>query len=339
MRRYILRAGSSSLDDLVMTQLDEPKPGPREVLIRVRACSLNFRDQAVLTGNYFGGKVPADQVPLSDGAGEVAAVGSEVTGYKAGDRVTSTFFMNWVEGPPRASAGPATGAPPAPGLLSEYVVLPESAVVPMAANLSFEEAATLPCAGVTAWNGLVNGVAPLVPGQDVLLLGTGGVSILALQFAKAGGATIIITSSSDEKLERAQALGATQLINYRQVEAWGPEAAARASSAAGIGKVIEVGGFGTLPQSMQAVGWGGEIAMIGVLTRGGDNAPHPLMMKGASLRGIMVGSREMAVNLNRAIEASDIHPVIDKVFPFEEAGEAYRYQATPDLFGKVVISV
>lgn len=338
MRRYILRAGSSSLDDLVMTELDEPKPGPREVLIRVRACSLNFRDQAVATGNYFGGKVPADQVPLSDGAGEVVEVGSEVTSCKPGDRVSSTFFMNWAEGPPRPTAGPAVGAPPAPGMLSEYVALPESAVVPMAANLSFEEAATLPCAGVTAWNGLVNGAAPLVPGQDVLLLGTGGVSILALQFARAGGANIIITSSSEAKLARAQALGATQLINYRQVEAWGPEAASRASSAAGIGKVIEVGGFGTLPQSMQAVGWGGEIAMIGVLTRG-ESTPHPLMMKGASIRGIMVGSREMAVNLNRAIEASDIHPVIDRVFPFEEAADAYRYQATPDLFGKVVISV
>jgi len=334
MRSYIIRAGGSSLDDLVMVERDEPQPGPREVVIRVRACSLNFRDQAVLTGNYFGGKVQADQVPLSDGAGEVAAVGSEVEQYKPGDRVASTFFMNWLEGPPRMS--PAIGAPPAPGMLSEYVLLPENAVVPMAANLSFEEAATLPCAGVTAWNGLANGIAPLKPGQDVLLLGTGGVSILALQFAHAGGARILITSSSDIKLERAQSLGASELINYREVEAWGVEAAKR--SPGGIGKVIEVGGFGTLPQSMQAVGFGGEIAMIGVLTRG-ESTPHPLMFKGASLRGIMVGSREMAVQLNRAIEASDIHPVIDKVFPFEEAAEAYRYQSSPDLFGKAVIAV
>jgi NADPH:quinone reductase-like Zn-dependent oxidoreductase len=334
MRSYVIRAGGSGLDDLALVERDEPKPGPREVLIRVRACSLNYRDQAVLTGKYFGGNVPADQVPLSDGAGEVAAVGSDVSLCKAGDRVASTFFMNWVEGPPRMS--PAIGAPPAPGMLSEYVVLPETAVVPMAANLSFEEAATLPCAGVTAWNGLVNGVAPLKPGQDVLLLGTGGVSILALQFAKAGGARIIITSAHDEKLERAKGLGASELINYRETEGWGEEAAKR--SAAGIGKVIEVGGFGTLPQSMQAVGFGGEIAMIGVLTRG-ESTPHPLMFKGASLRGIMVGSREMALQLNRAIEASDIHPVIDKVFPFEQAAEAYRYQGSPDLFGKVVISV
>jgi NADPH:quinone reductase-like Zn-dependent oxidoreductase len=336
MRSYVIRAGASSLDDLVIVEADEPTPGPREVLIRVRACSLNFRDQAVLSGNYFGGKVPADQVPLSDGAGEVAAVGSEVTRHRIGDRVASAFFLNWSEGPPRPTIGPALGAPPGPGMLAEYVVLPEQAVVPMAKNLSFEEAATLPCAGVTAWNGLVNGLAPLKPGQDVLLLGTGGVSILALQFAKAGGANILITSSSDDKLSRAQALGATHLINYREVEAWGEEAAKR--SAAGIGKVIEVGGTGTLPQSIQAVGFGGEIAMIGVLTRG-DSTPHPLMFKGASLRGIMVGSHSMAVHLNRAIEASDIHPVIDKVFAFEEAAAAYRYQATPALFGKVVISI
>lgn len=338
MRSYILKAGSSSLDDLALVEQDVPKPGPREVLVRVRACSLNFRDQAVLTGNYFGGKVPNDQVPLSDGAGEVAEVGSEVSGFKAGDRVQSTFFLNWSEGPPRPTAGPATGAPGAPGLLSEYVALPEQAVVPMAANLSFEEAATLPCAGVTAWNGLARGAAPLHPGQDVLLLGTGGVSILALQIARAGGANIVITSSSDAKLARAQELGANALINYGQVEEWG-KAAFAALGRMGVGKVIEVGGFGTLPKSMEAVGWGGEIAMIGVLTRGGDTTPHPLMMKGASLRGIMVGSREMAVELNRAIEANDIHPIVDRVFPFDEAAEAYRYQASPDLFGKVVIAV
>ena len=334
MRSYVIRAGGSSLDDLVILEQDEPKPGPREVLIRVRACSLNYRDQAVLTGNYFGGKVPADQVPLSDGSGEVVSVGEEFVKFNAGDLFQSTFFLNWVEGGPRMS--PAVGAPPAPGMLSEYVVLPETALVPMAANLSFEEAATLPCAGVTAWNGLANGIAPLKPGQDVLLLGTVGVSIRALQFARAGGARILITSSHEAKLERAKGLGAVETINYKEIENWGEEAAKR--SPGGIGKVIEVGGFGTLPQSMQAVGFGGEIAMIGVLTRG-ESTPHPLMFKGASLRGIMVGSREMALQLNRAIEASDIHPMIDKVFPFEEAAEAYRYQSSPDLFGKVVISV
>jgi NADPH:quinone reductase-like Zn-dependent oxidoreductase len=338
MRRYILRAGSSSLDDLVIDERDEPRPGPNELLIRVRACSLNYRDQAVLTGNYFGGKVPADQVPLSDGAGEVVDVGGEVTSFSAGDRVSSCFFMNWVDGPPPPMPRAALGAPPAPGMLSEYVVLPESAVIPMAANLSFEEAATLPCAGATAWNGLVNGVAPLRPGQNVLLMGTGGVSILALQIAAAGGARILITSSSDAKLERARALGAQLGLNYKAYENWG-RAAADLAGIEGFDKVIEVGGTGTLPQSMDAVGPDGEIALIGVLTHGTDTNPHRMMFKGASLRGILVGSKAMALGLNRAIEAADIHPVIDRVFPFEEAADAWRYQASPDLFGKVVISV
>jgi NADPH:quinone reductase-like Zn-dependent oxidoreductase len=338
MRRYILRAGSGSLDDMVLEELDEPTPGPREVLIRVRACSLNYRDQAVVTGNYFGGKVPADQVPLSDGAGEVVEVGSEVSWFKAGDRVSSTFFANWVEGSPPPMPRAALGAPGATGMLSECVALPETAVVPMAANLSFEEAATLPCAGVTAWNGLTRGVAPLHPGQNVLLMGTGGVSILALQLARAGGARTLITSSSDEKLQRAQALGAQLGLNYRAEEAWGRAAAARAGIE-GFDKVIEVGGTGTLPQSMDAVGPDGEIALIGVLTRGDDTNPHRMMFKGASMRGILVGSRRMHLDLNRAIEANDIHPVIDRIFPFEEAADAYRYQGTPALFGKVVISV
>ena len=233
MRSYVLRAGSASLDDLAMIEGDEPRPGPGEVLVRVRACSLNYRDQAVVTGNYFGGKVPHDQVPLSDGAGEVVEIGAGVTRFAAGDRVGSTFFLNWQEGPPRPDAGPALGAPGAPGMLSEYVVLPERALVPVASHLSFEEAATLPCAGVTAWNGLTLGAAPLRPGQDVLLLGTGGVSILALQIAVAGGAKVVITSSSDDKLARAEALGATSLINYRQIEAWGQEAAARSGRGSG----------------------------------------------------------------------------------------------------------
>ena len=338
MRRYILRAGSSSLDDMALDELDEPRPGPREVLIRVRACALNFRDQAIVCGTYFGGKLPADQVPLSDGAGEVVEVGSEVAGLKAGDRVSSVFFLNWVEGSPPPMPRAALGAPGAPGLLSEYVVLPETAVVPVAAHLSFEEAATLPCAGVTAWNGLVRGVAPLRPGQNVLTMGTGGVSILALQLALAGGARTLITSSSDAKLERAQALGAHLLLNYRAEEGWGRAAADRAGIE-GFDKVIEIGGTGTLPQSMDAIGPDGEIALIGVLTRGADTNPHRMMFKGASMRGILVGSRRMHLDLNRALEASDIHPLIDRVFPFEEAAEAYRYQASPDLFGKVVIRV
>lgn len=337
MRSWVVEPGATSVAELKLVEGDEPRPGPRDVLVRVRAWSLNYRDQMMVVGRYPGPPAQGPVVPLSDGAGEVVAVGDEVTLHKVGDRVASTFFLNWVDGRPSATNGPALGAWPAPGMLSEYVALPEQALVPIARNLSFEEAATLPCAGVTAWNGLAHGIQPVGPGQTVLLLGTGGVSILALQLAHAAGANIVITSSSDEKLERASALGAASTLNYKQNEEWGRATAELVGG--GFDKVIEVGGFGTLPQSMQAVGYGGEIAMIGVLTRGGDTTPHILMFKGASLRGILVGSRQMALELNRAIEASDIHPVIDRTFGFEEVKGAFEYQAGPDLFGKVVIAI
>jgi NADPH:quinone reductase-like Zn-dependent oxidoreductase len=307
------------------------------VLIRVRACSLNYRDQAIVSGNYFGGKVATDITPLSDGAGEVEAVGEGVTGFKPGDRVAGTFFQNWTSGPPNPNAGPALGTYPASGMLSEYVVLSERGVVPIAASLSFEEAACLPCAGVTAWNALMEGPRAVGPGRSVLVLGTGGVSLLALAIATAAGARVIATSSSDEKLERVRSLGADETMNYRNTPQWGAEAAKLAGG--GVDHVVEVGGAGTLMQSMTAVGFNGEIALIGVLAREGDTNPHILMPKGASLRGIFVGSAEMAMKLNRAIDATAMKPVIGRAFAFDEARQAYEYQASPDLFGKVVIRV
>ena len=337
MRQWIIPQGNDCLDNLRLVEVPVPQPGPGEVLIRVRACSLNYRDQAIVTGNYFGGKVGSDQVPLSDGAGEVAALGEGVDDFAVGDRVSSIFFMNWMDGPPNPGAGPATGATPAPGLLSEYVVLPAKSVIPMARSLSFAEAATLPCAGVTAWHALMEGPHPLQPGESVLVLGTGGVSLLALQIAKAAGAQVIATSSSATKLDRVSALGADATINYREIPAWGQEAAALAGG--GIDHVVEVGGAGTLAQSIQAVGFNGEIALIGVLTREGDTSPHGLMLKGASIRGIFVGSKAMALRLNDHIDAHTIKPVVDRTFPLEAALEAYRYQASPDLFGKVVITL
>jgi NADPH:quinone reductase-like Zn-dependent oxidoreductase len=336
MKVWRLAQGASSLDDLSLVEADKPAPGPGEVLIRVRACSLNYRDQAVVTGNYFGGCVDRDITPLSDGAGQVEAVGEGVTRFAPGDRVAGTFFQNWWDGPPRPDVGPALGAPPAKGMLAEYVTLPEGGVVHIARSLSFEEAATLPCAGVTAWNALMEGPRPVRPGAHVLILGTGGVSLLALAIARAAGATVIATSSSDEKLERVRALGAAHGINYRAVEGWGAEAA-RLSGKTGVEHVVEVGGAGTLAQSMAAVGFTGEVALIGVLTREGDTSPQALMLKGASLRGIFVGSRGMAERLNAAIDANGIRPVVDRVFAFDEAVEAYRYQASEALFGKVVI--
>ena len=214
---------------------------------------------------------------------------------------------------------------------------PESAVVAMADSLSFEQAATLPCAGVTAWNALMEGPKAVGPGSSVLVLGTGGVSLLALQIAKAAGARVIATSSSDAKLDRVRALGADATINYRDIADWGAEAARL--SGGGVDHVVEVGGAGTLAQSMAAVGFGGEVALIGVLTRSGETGPHALMMKAASLRGIFVGSAAMAIALNRAVDGCGIEPVVDRVFPFDQAKEAYAYQASPELFGKVVIAV
>ena len=338
MRAYRLTKGATSLDDLKMVELDTPAPGPGEVLIRVRACSLNYRDQAIPRGVYMGGPIDRDIVPLSDGAGEVAAVGEGVTHFAVGDRVAGTFFQNWGDGPPHPAAGPALGAVPGKGMLTEYVTLPEIGVVHIAKSLSFEEAATLPCAGVTAWNALMEGPNAVRPGSHVLILGTGGVSLLALQIARAAGAIVIATSSSDEKLKRVKELGAAHGINYRITADWGT-AAAKLTGGTGVDHVVEVGGVGTLAQSMQAVGFNGEVALIGVLTREGETGPHALMMKGASIRGIFVGSRGMAQRLNAAIDANGIKPVIDKVFAFEDAAEAYRYQSSAALFGKVVIQV
>ncbi len=338
MRSWRLSAGASSLDDLKLVDVPTPEPGPGDVLVRVRACSLNYRDQLIPQGKYMGGQIDREITPLSDGAGEVVAVGAAVTRFAVGDRVAGTFFQNWADGPANPAAGPALGAPLAPGMLAEYVSLPDHGVVPIAASLTFEEAATLPCAGVTAWNALMEGPKPVSAGEHVLVLGTGGVSLLALQIAKAAGAMVIATSSSDDKIARVKALGAVEAVNYRAVTGWGIEVA-RLSGKPGVEHVVEVGGVGTLAQSFQAVGFGGEVALIGVLTREGDTSPQSLMFKGASLRGIFVGSRGMAEQLNAFIDAHGIKPVIDRTFGFDDARAAYEYQASSGLFGKVVITV
>lgn len=337
MRQWIISAGSTSLSDLKLTETETPQPGPGEVLVRVRACSLNYRDQIIPLGFYMGGVVQTDTVPLSDGAGEIAAVGDGVTSLAVGDRVAGIFFQDWMDGPPNPGMGVALGAPPAPGMLQEYVVLPEHGVVRLAGTLDYVEAACLPCAGVTAWNALMEGPRPVKTGDTVLVLGTGGVSLLALQIAKAAGATVIATSSSDEKLERVKAMGADYVINYRSTPEWGTEAARLAGG--GVDKVVEVGGAGTLKQSIAAVGFAGEIALIGVLTREGDTNPHGLMFKGASIRGIFVGSKGMAQRLNAFIDAHGIKPVVDRAFAMENALDAYAYQSSAGLFGKVAITL
>ncbi len=336
MRQWMIAQGSTSLDGLQLRDAPDPAPAPGEVLVRVRACSINYRDQAIPLGLYMGGPVASDTVPLSDGAGEIVALGEGVSDFAIGDRVAGLFFQNWIDGPPSPGVGPALGAAGAPGMLQDLVALPAHGVVRIADSLSFEQAACLPCAGVTAWNALMAGPRPLQAGESVLVLGTGGVSLLALQIAKAAGAIVVATSSSDAKLERVRALGADHVINYRATPDWGAQAS---QLTGGIDHVVEVGGAGTLAQSIAAVGFAGEIALIGVLTREGNTNPHGLMFKGASIRGIFVGSKAMAQGLNAHVDAHAIKPVIDRRFAIEQAHAAWAYQSSPDLFGKVVITL
>jgi NADPH:quinone reductase-like Zn-dependent oxidoreductase len=336
MRQWMIAQGSTSLDGLQLRDAPDPAPAPGEVLVRVRACSINYRDQAIPLGLYMGGPVASDTVPLSDGAGEIVALGEGVSDFAIGDRVAGLFFQNWIDGPPSPGVGPALGAAGAPGMLQDLVALPAHGVVRIADSLSFEQAACLPCAGVTAWNALMAGPRPLQAGESVLVLGTGGVSLLALQIAKAAGAVVVATSSSDAKLERVRALGADHVINYRATPDWGAQAS---QLTGGIDHVVEVGGAGTLAQSIAAVGFAGEIALIGVLTREGNTNPHGLMFKGASIRGIFVGSKAMAQGLNAHVDAHAIKPVIDRRFAIEQAHAAWAYQSSPDLFGKVVITL
>jgi len=336
MRAWQLVTGANALKDLHLVDLDKPRLGPGEVSIRVHACSLNYRDQAIVMGRYMGGPVPAPTIPFSDGAGEVTAIGEGVTQFKVGDRVAGTFFQSWEDGPPNPGSGLALGAAGADGMLAETVVLPERGVVHIAKSLSYAEAACLPCAGVTAWNALFEGPRPVRPGERVLLLGTGGVSILALQLAKAAGCEVVITSSSDAKLERARALGADHVINYRQIENWGQHAAIKLG---GVDKVVEVGGAGTLQQSFAALRHNGEVALIGVLNPVGGPNPAGLMALGGLLRGIFVGSRGMARRLAAAVDANGIKPVIGATFAFEDVKQAFDHAASADHFGKVVIRV
>ncbi len=335
MRIYEVR-DRFGIDSLTVAESPEPAPGPGQVLVHVRALSLNYRDLLVVKGQY-NPKIKLPFTPFSDGAGVVAKVGDGVTRVKAGDRVAGIFMQDWLEGGiSDAKARSALGGG-GPGMLAEAVVLPENGVVKVPEHLSDEEAATLPCAAVTAWHALMthHGAGP---GESVVILGTGGVSLFALQFARMVGACVIATSSSDEKLGRVKSLGAAEGINYRTTPEW-DERVRELTGKVGVDHVVEVGGAGTLPRSLRAVRTGGHIALIGILSGTGDVNPLPILMKNVRVQGIYVGSRAMFEAMNRAIALHRMKPVIDRVFPFAEAREALRHMEGARHFGKIVLRV
>jgi len=335
MRAYEIVAGSSSLDGLRRCERPDPKPLPTQILVRMQAASLNYRDLLIPRGHYMGGAVAVNTIPMSDGAGEVIAVGSAVTRFRIGERVAGTFFRGWNDGKPPRGPLAALGAPPTDGVLAELVVFDEQNAVALPAHLSAASAATLPCAGVTAWRALADG--HIAPGESVLVLGTGGVSIFALQFARLAGARVIVTSSSDEKLARAKSLGADGCINYRAHPEWEREVL-QLTEGRGVDHVVDVGGAGTLAHSIGSVAVGGRVAMIGVLTGvGAAGSPYGLLGKQASLNGIFVGSRGHFERMNAAISVNKMQPIVDREFGFDDAPAAYRHLESGAHFGKVVI--
>jgi NADPH:quinone reductase-like Zn-dependent oxidoreductase len=324
-------------EGLKLVERPEPVAGEQEVVVRMRAASMNYRDLIVLRGEYARNPVPG-RVPLSDGAGEVVAVGNAVTRFEVGDKVAGCYFQGWQSGRFESGMHATALGGQMDGVLAELVKFSETGLVRLPDGYSFEEGATLPCAAVTAWHSLIVR-GQLVPGETVLLLGSGGVSIFGLQIAKAAGAKVIITSSSDEKLERAKQLGADLTINYRTTPEWGKEAA-RLSGSDGVDHVVEVGGGGSFLQSVRALRPEGKIGLIGILSgREATSEIFPIVPKCATVFGIHVGSREMFEAMNRGFTQAKIRPIIDKFFPFDQAPEAFSYLSKGSHFGKIVIQI
>lgn len=331
MKKYLIEPGQNQIK---LTDSDIAELGSYDVKVSVKAASLNYRD--ILTRQYTRKHV----VPFSDGAGEVIAVGDKVATLKIGDRVTGLFFPTWLDGELNQTINAVSrGAGNTDGMLSEVVVGHEDSFISFPKHLSYEEAATLPCAGLTAWHALFEHEKPALKGQTVLIQGTGGVSVFALQLAAAYDLKTIVISSSDEKLARVKQMGATHTINYRETPNW-EEAVLALTDNQGVDMVLEVGGGGTLEKSMKAVKISGVISLIGVLTGIEDKVnPFPILTKSLRVFGIYVGSKAMQTRFHQALAEHAINPVIDRVFDFDEANSAYEYQLSGQHFGKIVISV
>ncbi|MCZ6881424.1 MAG: NAD(P)-dependent alcohol dehydrogenase [Gammaproteobacteria bacterium] len=334
MRAYEI-VSNGGVDALALNERQSPQPGAGEILVGIRASSINYRDLSTIEDPVPRG-VSYPLIPNSDGAGEVIAVGAGVTRFKTGDRVAGCFFQSWPDGRISAAAMASAMGGAIDGVLAEEVVLSEAGAVHIPAHMSFEEAATLPCAGLTAWNCLVE-QASLKAGNTALFLGTGGVSIFGLQIAKMMGARAIITSSSDNKLERAKDLGADALINYRQTPDWEAKVL-ELTNGTGVDVTIETGGGGTLEKTIEATRIGGTISLIGVLT-GGTINPTTVMRKSIRLQGVYVGNRRMFEDMNAAFSLNCIHPLIDRVFDFEDARSAFQAMRVAGHFGKLVVKV
>lgn len=326
------------LESLQLVERPDPQPGAGQVVVRMRCATLNYRDLVVAGGGY-GRQMPTPLVPLSDGAGEIVSVGPGVRRLRAGDRVMTCFFQDWIAGPPTAEALRSSLGGPLDGTLRELACLAENGVVRVPDHLDWHEAAALPCAAVTAWNALAE-LSSTGPADTVLVQGTGGVSLFALQLAKAMGARVIATSSSDEKLERARALGADHTLNYARTPEWGA-AARELSGGRGVDHVIDVGGAGTIAQSLRAVCTGGTISLIGVLggAKNEVHLPH-VFMRQVRLQGVVVGSRHSTESLLRAVAAHRLRPVLDaERFSLPDVRAALEHMQAARHFGKIAIDI
>ena len=333
---HVWQISSFGIDSLEFTERPDPEPGPGQVVVRVHAISFNYRDLLMVKGIY-NPKLRLPRIPCSDGAGEVVALGPGVSIWRGGDRVTGIFMQNWLDGPPAPQKVKGALGGDIDGMLAEYVVLNENGLVPIPDHMSYQEAATLPCAAVTAWNALSAG--DLKPGGTVLIQGTGGVSIFALQFARLRGAKVLGISGSHEKLHRAYELGLDAGLNYNDVPEWDRWAIEQTGE--GVDLIVEVGGVGTLPRSLRALRMGGTIAQVGVLTGAVSGEPLPMaaiLHKQARMRGIYVGSRQDFIEMNKALSLTQLRPVGED-FPWTQARQVLARLEEASHFGKLVMTI